>query len=78
MGMVGASCLPSYAYFPWTPEYLLFYGLNCVYSFPVWYLGQDVEFDCIFSYAFHAGSSEHSDCSFVYRFTSLLYGLGTL
>ena len=28
MGMVGEACLPSNAYYPWTPDYTLFSGVH--------------------------------------------------
>ena len=52
MGMVGETCLPSKAYFHWTPDYTLSFRVH----------------DC----------SSDSNVPFVYRFMSLLYGLGTL
>ena len=51
--MVGEACLPSNAYYPWTPDYTLYSGVHVCWS-------------------------EHSDSSFVYGFTSLDYGLGTM
>ena len=30
-----------------TLAFLILCRLNCMCSFPIWYLGQDVEFDCI-------------------------------
>ena len=53
MGIVGEACLPSNAYYLWTPDYTLYSGV-------------------------HVCCSEHSDSSFVYRFMSLDYGLGTM
>ena len=32
MGMVGEACLPSYAYYPRTPDYTLFSGVHVCWS----------------------------------------------
>ena len=32
MGMVGEACLPSNAYYPRTPDYTLYYGVNVIWS----------------------------------------------
>ena len=32
MGMVGEACLPSNAYYPWTPDYTLYSGVHVYWS----------------------------------------------
>ena len=32
MGMVGKACLPSNAYYPWTPDYTLYSGVHVCWS----------------------------------------------
>ena len=38
--------------------------LNCLYSFPVWYLGQDVEFDCIRRFPLIGQAALQVPCAF--------------